>query len=141
MKRIIIVTVVVSLIAAVAYGGSPYMPTDAERARWTLHDMKSWKIALEAYRQDNGSYPAGATLQDAAVAVEGKYISTVPMHDAWGRAYVYESTNSGFILASAGADGRFDRSSWATAGQLDSLEGDAVITEQGRFWLRSWKFR
>jgi hypothetical protein len=118
-----------------------YVPSDAERARWTLHDMRSWKIALEAYKSDRGVYPAGNTLADAARAVNGTYIAAVPMHDAWGRAYVYEKTESGFILVSGGADGTFDRSSWAIAGKQQSFDADAVIDGQSKFWLRSWEMK
>ena len=130
---------VASLVARAADG--PYIPTDAERARWTLQDMRSWKIALDAYNQDNKHYPAASSLEEAAAAVQGKYIGAVPMHDAWGRDYQYERTEKGFRLVSAGADGRFDRSSWSVAGQQDSLDADAVISDEGKFWLRSWKFR
>jgi hypothetical protein len=134
-----IIVTITTLIAQAADG--PYVPTDAERARWTLQDMRSWKIALEAYNIDHKSYPAARSLKEAAAAVEGKYISAVPMHDAWGNPYVYERTESGYRIVSSGADGRFDRSGWTVAGQLESLEADAVITNDGKFWLRSWKFR
>ena len=134
-----LIVTITSMIAQAAEG--PYVPTDAERARWTLHDMRSWKIALEAYNMDHKSYPAASSLKEAAAAVEGKYISAVPMHDAWGNPYVYERTSTGFRIVSAGADGRFERNSWTAAGQLESLDADAVVTDQGKFWLRSWKFR
>jgi len=29
-------------------GGTGYVPSDAERARWTMSDMRSWVIALSA---------------------------------------------------------------------------------------------
>lgn len=138
----LVATIILTITALVAQAAdAPYVPTDAERARWTLQDMRSWKIALDAYNMDNKSYPAAGSLKEAAAAVEGKYINAVPMHDAWGNAYVYEQTESGFRVVSSGADGRFDRKSWATAGQLDSLDADAVVTNEEKFWLRSWKFR
>lgn len=143
MKKTIAVALVLFATASVVAqtAGEPYLPTDAERARWTLQDMRSWKIALDAYRMDHHAYPSGSTLQEAASAVEGKYIQRVAMHDAWGRPYLYERTESGFLLVSAGADGKFDRATWTSAAQLDSLDGDAVISDQAKFWLRSWRFR
>ena len=138
----LIATIIVTITTLVAQAADgPYMPTDAERARWTLHDMRSWKLALEAYNMDNKSYPAASSLKEAAAAVDGKYINAVPMHDAWGNPYVYERTESGFRIVSSGADGRFDRNTWAAPGQLESLDADAVVTNEGKFWLRSWKFR
>lgn len=135
-------TVLVTLMAAAVYAGdASYMPTDAERARWTLQDMRSWKIALDAYKIDNKSYPVANSLQEAAAAIQGVYIAKVPVHDAWGRPYVFERTETGFMLVSGGADGKFDRTTWAIPGQQDSLDADAVVSDEAKFWLRSWKFR
>ena len=141
MKTIIfsIVALVVSAVVLSA-ADSAYIPTDAERARWTLHDMRSWKIALEAYKIDHKEYPAANNLEEARAAVEPVYIKKVPMTDAWGRPYLFERTESGFRIVSSGADGKFDRDSWSTPGQQTSVNADAVINEQGKFWFRSWKF-
>jgi hypothetical protein len=129
---------VAATVAAAA--DSPYVPSDAERARWTLQDMRSWRIALDAYKIDHKAYPAATTLDEARAAVQGIYIKSVPMHDAWGRPYLYEKTETGFRLVSAGADGKFDKSSWTTPGPQGSLHADAVMTEEGKFWFRSWSF-
>jgi len=40
-----------------------YMPTDAERARWTMFDMRSWKTAFDAYKMDHGAYPNATTFE------------------------------------------------------------------------------
>ena len=118
-----------------------YVPTDAERARWTLQDMQSWRIALEAYKTDHKSYPAAATLQEAVAAIAPMYIRVAPVNDAWGRPYLYERTGEGFRLVSAGADGEFNRASWTTAAKDLAPEADAVISDAARFWFRSWEFR
>ena len=119
----------------------PYVPTDAERARWTLQDMQSWRIALEAYKTDHNSYPAGTTLEEAVAAVEPKYIRKAATNDAWGRPYLYERVGDGFRLVSAGADGEFNRGSWTTGARDLAPEADAVISDAARFWFRSWAFR
>src|SRR6185295_20266572 len=103
-----------------------YIPSDAERARWTLHDMGDWKAVLAAYKLDRGSYPAVRTLEELRAAVEPVYIRKAPMVDAWGRPYRYELTKSGFRVVSAGADGKFDPPTWDVEGRQASLDADAV---------------
>ena len=143
MKKAIHLAIVLMIFTATMARSAdgPYIPSDAERARWTLFDMRSWKLAIAAYKQDHGSYPAATTLEEVRAAVEPVYIAKAPMVDAWGRPYRYELTKSGFRLVSAGADGKFDASSWDAPGQQSSLDADAVVTEQGQFWTRSWQMR
>ena len=143
MKRTIFLAIVLLTLTATTArpADRPYIPSDAERARWTLFDMRSWKLAIAAYKQDHGSYPAAKTLEEVRAAVEPAYIAKAPMVDAWGRAYRYELTASGFRLVSAGADGKFDPSTWDAQGKLSSLDADAVVTEQGQFWTRSWQMK
>ena len=117
-----------------------YVPTDAERARWTLHDMRSWKIALEAYKLDHNRYPAASTIEEVAAAVEPRYIRKAPRTDAWGHPYVYEGTADGFRLVSAGADGKVARQTWSEPGKDLSLEADAAVSADAKFWFRSWTF-
>lgn len=119
-----------------------YLPTDAERARWTLHDMMSWRIAIEAYATDFGGYPDVKTLEELRDAVQPRYIMTAPMHDAWGNAYRYErDAKVGYRLISAGADGAFVPETWSKGGRSASFSDDAVVTPKERFWFRSWEFR
>jgi Type II secretion system (T2SS), protein G len=140
-KAILLAIVLLALTRTACPADGPYIPSDAERARWTLFDMRSWKLAIAAYKQDHGSYPAARTLEEVRAAVEPAYIAKAPMVDAWGRPYRYELTRSGFRLVSAGADGKFDPSTWDWQGQLSSLDADAVVTEQGQFWTRSWQMK
>jgi type II secretion system (T2SS) protein G len=129
------------LVASAALAADPYCPTDAERARWTMHDMMSWKTALDAYKTDHNQYPAIKTADDARAAVEPTYIKHLPMTDAWGHPYHVESNATSFRVVSAGADGIFRPDTWTVAGQLPSFDDDAVVTNEGRWWSRRWEFK
>jgi hypothetical protein len=140
MKAILIALALFASLTDQLLAADPYAPTDAERARWTMSDMLSWRTALEAYAQDHKTYPVAATLDELRKQVEGRYTMVAPARDAWGNAYRYERNGDGFRLVSAGADGRFDEATWATGGQAGSLAADAVVSDQGRWLFRSWSF-
>jgi hypothetical protein len=130
------------VITALLLSAALYIPTDAERARWTLSDMMSWRIAIEAYATDFGVYPAVTTLEELRDAVQPRYILHAPMHDAWGNPYRYERDEKiGYRLISAGADGKFDPATWTAGGKRASFDDDAVVTPKERFWFRSWEFK
>jgi hypothetical protein len=134
MKKLISLFVLFVATAAVA-GDSPYIPHDGERARWTLSDMRNWKIALEAYKTDYNTYPETENVFDALQPV---YINNLPKNDAWGRPYRYEKTAEGFRVVSAGTDGKFDRDSWSVGGKQTSGDADAVVTHEGKYFFRWW---
>ena len=125
------------IAAATASAAESYVPTEAERARWTMFDMYSWKIAFLAYKTDHHVFPTVKTLEDARSAVEPMYILHAPMTDAWGHAYRIESDANGFRVVSAGADGVFE-SDVSNGGALTSFNDDAVATESGNWLFRRW---
>ena len=118
-----------------------YVPTDAERARWTMHDMMSWKTVFDAYYTDHKEYPHISTMDEARAIGEPTYIKAAPMHDAWGNPYRIEADGKSFRVVSAGADGVFKPETWTTGGTLTSFDDDAVVTNQSRWWFRRWEFR
>ena len=136
MKKITLAVTI--LLTFSLFAGDPQAPTDLDRARWTMSDMATWRIALGAYRQDHGSFPVASTIEEARKAVEPIYISQAPTRDAWGNAYRFEGSVEGFRIVSAGADGTFQSESWETAGRESSLAADAVATHEGRWLLRCW---
>lgn len=141
MKRTLL-TFILFLAAAAAWAGDPYIPTDAERANWTLADMRTWHTALDAYAVDHNTYPDAKTLEELRDAVQPMYIAHAPMHDAWGNPYHYEKDPVvGFRLVSSGADGKFDPQSWTVGGKRSSYDDDAVVTAKDRFWFRWWEFK
>ena len=127
-----------SLLAAPA---APAPPTDAERARWTMADMRSLATALEAYAKDHHTYPGGTDLAAVLPTIEPSYIRKAPARDAWGHPFVYvpSSDGGGYRLASAGADGTTQPETWAVTGPLDDFAADAVV-DSGSF-VRPWPLR
>jgi len=118
-----------------------YTPTDAERARWTMHDMMSWKIVFDAYYTDHKEYPHVGTVEEARAIGEPIYINAAPMHDAWGNPYRIESDGKTFRIVSAGSDGKFDPSTWGVTAKKLPFDADAVLTNEGRWLFRAWDFQ
>lgn len=136
-----IVALAILCTASVATAGDPYLPTDTERAGWTMFDMNSWRIALAAYKQDHGTFPPAKTLEEARAAIEPTYIARAAMHDAWGHAYRYElDGRGGYRLVSAGADGTLQPDGWSRTGKSKDLNADAVATGEGRWLSASWSW-
>ncbi|MFA6957694.1 MAG: type II secretion system protein GspG [Thermoanaerobaculia bacterium] len=140
-RRIVFLVASIVLTAGLAAEESVYVPTNAERARWTMGDMRSWATALGAYHQDNGAYPAANSIDTLKPSVEPMYIRIAPLTDAWGTAYKVVSTKDGFRIISAGADRKFDDATWGLASnELPSWSDDAVIDQSGMRFFRSWKY-
>jgi len=133
MKRI-------ALLAAIGLMAA-YIPTDAERARWTMQDMMSWKTVFDAYYTDHKEYPHVSSVAEARAIAEPVYIKAAPLNDAWGHPYRIEADGKTFRVVSAGADGVFKPESWTTGGTLESFNDDAVVTNEGRWWFRRWEFK
>jgi hypothetical protein len=140
MKKTLLTLLFASIVSPLVANG-PYTPTDTERARWTMSDMASWRLCFAAYKQDHGKYPELKSVEDARAAFEPIYISQLPMADAWGRAYAVQANASSYTVVSAGADGKFDKSSWSTGGMLQSFDDDAVATNEGRWLFRHWNLK
>lgn len=133
-------TLLIVVTATTATAGQPYLPTDAERARWTLSDMMTLKTAIEAYRLDHNAAPEAKSIDELRAAVEPMYVAHLPMTDAWGHPFAYERVGDDYRIVSAGSDGAFDRASWSTAGKQTDLATDAVLNGTERWWFRSWTF-
>jgi general secretion pathway protein G len=131
---------VLAILLAGATTPGAYVPTDAERARWTMSDMKSVATAIEAYAIDNKAYPAADSIDALIAAVQPIYMRKAHAHDAWGRPFLYvpSADRQSYRLVSAGADGRADRESWDKSGPLGSFDDDAVLTA-GQL-TRPWPF-
>src|SRR5258708_4219838 len=141
MKKTLLAALFVMIVSPLFAADGSYTPTDAERARWTMFDMASWRTCFDAYKSDHGKYPEVKTTEEAKAAFEPIYVAHLPMTDAWGHAYVVESSATSYSVVSAGADGKFDKQSWSTGGTLQSFDEDAVITNQGRWLFRHWNMK
>jgi general secretion pathway protein G len=120
---------------------APYVPSDAERARWTMSDMRSLATAVEAYAVDHKAYPSAATFEAVVLLIQPNYMRKAPATDAWGHAYVYlpAQDRQSYRLVSGGSDGTTDPGSWSVAGVLSSFNEDAVV-DSGSI-VRSWPYR
>lgn len=139
--RVSLISSVLSCSLAVAGVAKSYVPTDAERARWTMSDLRSLATAVEAYATDHKAYPAAETLDALLPMIEPIYIRKAPATDAWGHAYHYlpSPDRQSYRLVSGGSDGLTDPRSWDVPSTLATFDEDAVVTS-GSF-SRSWPYR
>lgn len=136
MKKLLPLFLLVALPLAAA---DAYKPTDAERARWTMNDMRSLQTAIEAYATDHKAYPQVNDINALLPLIQPVYIIATPMHDAWGNPYRIESSATTYRIISAGADGKFDPDSWSTPARQLDFTADAVI-EHGKM-TRAWAYK
>ena len=105
----------------------------------TLMNMRSIRIAIEAYAIDHKAYPTTASLPELEKLVSPNYIRTISTKDAWGTELRYLPTPDGkaYRIVSAGADRTFDEASWGTPGLLTTPQEDAVLGSDGndREWI------
>ncbi|HEY6842987.1 MAG TPA: type II secretion system protein GspG, partial [Thermoanaerobaculia bacterium] len=101
----------------------------------------SWKTVFDAYYTDHKEYPHVSTAEEARAIAEPVYIKAAPLTDAWGNAYRIEADGRSYRIVSAGADGIFKPETWTVGGTVESFDDDAVVTNQGRWWLRKWEFK
>ena len=134
MKRLILA----ALVTITSLSAFAAEPTDADKAKRTMADIRSIATAVEAYATDHNAYPPGKTLDDATPAVINVYIRTMPEKDAWGTTFRYWSDGTKYRIASCGADATCDESTWTAVSTdpLPSFNDDAVY-ESGKF-LRFW---
>lgn len=111
----------------------PVIVDDVYHAITTVRDMYSVGVALEAYHQDNGRYPAA----DLRTALEPVYVRRLELSDAWGTElkYLVDPQGRDYRLVSAGSDRKFDESTWEHPALLTSSAEDAVFA--GHF-VRKW---
>ena len=134
MKRI----AAISFFAILSMG--TYVPNDAERAHWTLYDMRVIRTAVEGYAHVHNEYPVAKTMEDLRSAVQPDFIRILPMNDAWGTPFLYErDEKAGYRVVSAGSDGKFDRATWSTGGTTTSYSDDGVANGDRAGWFRYWE--
>ena len=117
LVELMVVIVIIGLLATiVAINVIP--ATDTARVEKAKVDISTIEQALEQYRLDNLTYPAGsdglqallsppASLPQPQRYRRGGYIKKLP-EDPWGRAYLYTvpGRKGAFDISSLGADGQ-----------------------------------
>ena len=141
MKRIFSAALITLCTVSIFAAG--YAPTDAERARWTMGDMESWRMVFAAYKTDHGVYPPAHSMAELKALVQPIYINVAPTTDGWGNEYRYsvDPQTGDYLLVSAGADGVFQPPSELKAGKVSSFNDDAAATGTARFLFRSWEYK
>jgi hypothetical protein len=90
-----------------------------EKILRTTADMRTLATALEAFRRERGHYvlaETGAALIDNLAPT---YLGAVIRIDAWSREFQYRGSQSGYLLASLGPDGKPE-------------SGDEIVFENGQ---------
>jgi len=120
---LLVVVAIIGILSAIAI---PNLLTAMQRSKQkrTMADIRSLGGALESYASDNNQYPKTT---DALVP---KYIKSVPTMDGWGHELRYDcirdtaspqsETCTGYAIASAGKDGRFEHDSIETLSPQES---------------------
>ena len=81
-------------------------------------------------------------MEELRSAVQPDFIKILPMRDAWGNAFIYElDDKAGYRVISAGADGKFDRTTWSVGGIRTSFDDDAVALGDRAGWFRYWEIK
>ena len=142
MRKLVVTLIAATTVTFSAHSQEPLPPpTDAERAGWTLGDMRTLATAIEAYAVDHNEYPKAASLDQVVPLIQPVYIRRAPVRDAWGNPFVYASSADGktFRLVSPGSDHTTDPSTWDIPGELSSYAADAVL-DSGQL-RRGWMYR
>ena len=137
MKRIILA----ALVAGTTLSAFAAEPTDADKAKRTMMDIRSIATSVEAYATDHNVYPVGKSMDDVTPLIGTVYIRVVPQKDGWGTAYRYWSDGAKYRIVSCGADATCDEATWANVSKepMPSWNDDAVY-ENGSF-LRFWNVK
>ena len=133
-------TVILAIISLLSMAADA--PSNSERARQTLSEMRVIRTAVEAYAGAHNAWPQATSMDELRTLVEPRYVKTLPMRDEWGTPFLFElDPNVGYRVISAGADGIFDRKSWPAGGTRRSFNDDAVANGDRAGFFRSWEVR
>ena len=134
LTAVIIVITVVSVAAggAVAYVAAPNLLNAIQRAyqRRTIERMEAVGALLERYKKEKGYYPEVRTMEElSGVYPEAEHLRK----DGWDHEYRISSTIEGWVLASAGRDGRWEQEDLGAyqKGTSQTYDSDIVLSDRG----------
>ena len=90
-----------------------------EKALRTTADLRTIATALEAFRRERGYYVVADSNSALIDNLAPRYLNAIIRLDAWSHEFQYKGSNSGYRLASLGADGKPD-------------SGDEIVFENGQ---------
>ena len=79
---------------------------NAEKTARARAELELIATALEAYRQEHGFYVEAKSEAKLIDQLNPRYLAQVIRVDPWHQPYEYEGSKSGYILRSAGPDGK-----------------------------------
>jgi type II secretory pathway pseudopilin PulG len=137
-------TLVTLIVLAIAIPGMMSSPSLSARKR-TMADIRSIATAVEAYQVDYDQYPPAKTFDELSRMISPTYIRQVPAEDAWGHKWWYScwstkgaATCDSYGIASAGKDGKFERSSISSYTPDDKTQSsDCDIVYSNGSFIRS----
>jgi hypothetical protein len=105
---------IIIVVAAFAFALSSTESTSVQNlknARRTVADFRTLAVVLESYATDHNEYPGVATVAELGPLVVPKYVTALPLKDAWGTDYRYlvSPDRRHYRFVSAGADRAFDK--------------------------------
>lgn len=102
----------------------------------THKQLQTFLDAIGAYLTDYDAPPKVDSIDALAAALQPTYIRELPRADAWGTPFKYEVDGNDYRVVSAGADRKFDPSTWKTQWRGSDFNADAVVSN-GKF-VRAW---
>lgn len=81
---------------------------NAEKTARARAELESIATALESFRRERGFYVESKSEAALIDNLSPRYLARVIRVDPWHQPYEYEGSRSGFVLRSAGPDGKAD---------------------------------
>jgi hypothetical protein len=81
---------------------------NVEKTARARAELESIATALESFRRERGFYPESKSEAALIDGLNPRYLARVIRVDPWHKLYEYEGSRSGFVLRSAGPDGKAD---------------------------------
>ncbi|MCJ7666588.1 MAG: prepilin-type N-terminal cleavage/methylation domain-containing protein [Actinobacteria bacterium] len=102
LVELMVVIIILAVLTGIAIPS--YMALrDRARIQATRSEMQNIGTALSIYEADREAYPPVATWNTDLET--GNYMNPVPVDDAWGAAYVYALTATGYTVTSTAGGG------------------------------------
>lgn len=83
---------------------------NVEKTARARAELESIATALESFRRERGFYVEAKSEAALMDKLNPRYLARVIRVDPWHKPYEYEGSRSGFVLRSAGPDGKADTS-------------------------------
>lgn len=83
---------------------------NVEKTARARAELESIATALESFRRERGFYVEAKSEATLVDSLSPRYLARVIRIDPWHKPYEYEGSRSGFVLRSAGPDGKADTS-------------------------------